>query len=1049
MATYFIDRPKLAWVVAIITMLLGLLALRALPVAQFPDLAAPAIEITATYPGADAQTLETTVTQIIEQQMNGLDGLRYIAAKSDASGTATITLTFEQGIKANDAQVQVQNKLQLATALLPPEVQRQGIKVDKAVNYVLLIISLVSADGTHNSTDLGDLLSSRVKDQISRVAGVGQLNLFGAQHAMRVWLDPLKMSALNLSVQDVRAAILAQNAQVSAGQIGARPVARGQSLNVTVGAQSRLTTPKEFERIVLRVNPDQSSVSLRDVARIELGGESYAIESRQDGKPAAALLVKLAPGANSLDTMAGIKARMGQLSQQFPSDVKVVYSFDTSVFVDRSIIKVIETIGEAFVLVFLVMFLFLQSWRATLIPAISVPVVLLGALAALYVTGFTINTLTLFGLVLAIGLLVDDTIVVVENVERLIQEQGMSPAQAARASMQEISGALIGIAVVLSAVFLPMAFFSGSTGVIYRQFSITIATTMLLSVLVALILTPALCASLLKPHNPEHTERRGFFGWFNRTFDRGRNRYDGAVRTVSRRWGRSLVLYGLLCAGLVFLFVRLPTGFLPDEDQGSLFALVSLPANASAEQTDALLERARQHIVRTESANVETVFTATGFSFSGQGENAGVMMLRLKDWEDRKGSDKSAAAIAGRINAAMAKDRAGSFFSFSQPAAPDLGQTTGFDLELMDEVGHGHAKLIAARNALIAAAANDPRLMAVRPNGIEDAPQLKIAVDTRRAAALGVAQADVNDTLASLFGSSYVNDFLDQGRVKKVFLQADEAFRRSPDDLQRIYVRGASGAMAPLSAFAKTSWAVGPMRLERYNGTPSVEILGAPGAGQTTGSAMTVMNDLATKLPAGFNVGWTAQSYEEALSSGRAPMLYTISILIVFLCLVALYESWSVPLAVILVLPCGIFGALLVAWLTGLANDIYFQVALITTVGVTAKNAILIVEFAEENMQAGKTAFDAVREAAEQRLRPILMTSLAFGFGVLPLAFSTGAGAAAQHAIGRGVIGGMLTGTFLTIFFVPVFFMLVQRVFGQKRSAPAVPASPHPSQEPI
>jgi hydrophobe/amphiphile efflux-1 (HAE1) family protein len=1021
-------------------MLLGLLALRALPVAQFPDLAAPAIEITATYPGADAQTVETTVTQIIEQQMNGLDGLRYITAKSDASGTATITLTFEQGIKANDAQVQVQNKLQLATALLPPEVQRQGIKVDKAVNYVLLIITLVSADGTHDSADLGDLLSSRVKDQISRVPGVGQLTLFGSQHAMRIWLDPLKMSALNLSVQDVRSAIVAQNAQVSAGQIGARPIAQGQSLNVTVGAQSRLKTPKEFERIILRVNPDQSSVVLNDIARIELGGESYAIQSRQDGQPAAALNVKLAPGANSLDTMAGIKARMGQLSQQFPSDVKVVYSFDTSVFVDRSIVKVIETIGEAFVLVFLVMFLFLQSWRATLIPAISVPVVLLGALAALYVTGFTINTLTLFGLVLAIGLLVDDTIVVVENVERLIQEEGMSPAAAARASMQEISGALIGIAVVLSAVFLPMAFFSGSTGVIYRQFSITIATTMLLSVMVALILTPALCASLLKPHNPEHAERKGFFGWFNRTFDRGRNRYDGAVRTVSRRWGRSLILYGLLCAGLVFLFARLPTGFLPDEDQGSLFALVSLPANASAEQTGALLERARQKIIRTEGANVENIFTATGFSFSGQGENAGVMMMKLKDWENRKGADNSAAAIAGRINAAMAEDRAGSFFSFSLPAAPDLGQTTGFDLELMDEVGHGHAKLIDARNALLAAAAKDPRLVAVRPNGIEDAPQLKIAVDTKRAAALGVAQADVNDTLASLFGSSYVNDFLDQGRVKKVFLQADEKFRRSPDDLHRIYVRGASGAMAPLSAFAKTSWSVGPMRLERYNGTPSVEILGAPGAGQTTGSAMAVMSELATKLPDGFNVGWTGQSFEERLSSGRAPMLYTISILIVFLCLVALYESWSVPLAVILVLPCGIFGALLVAWLTGLANDIYFQVALITTVGVTAKNAILIVEFAEENMQAGKTAFDAVREAAEQRLRPILMTSLAFGFGVLPLAFSTGAGAAAQHAIGRGVIGGMLTGTFLTIFFVPVFFMLVQRVFGQKPATTTPPA---------
>lgn len=1046
-AAYFIDRPKMAWVIAILTMLAGLLALRVLPVAQFPDLAAPAIEVTATYPGADAQTLETTVTQVIEQQMSGLDSLRYMSSKSDASGTATITLTFEQGMSANDAQVQVQNKLQLATALLPPEVQRQGLRVDKAINYVLLIVSLVSEDGSHDSIDLGDLLSSRVKDPVSRVPGVGQLTLFGAQHAMRIWLDPIKMEGLDLTVQDVRAAVEAQNAQVSAGQIGARPIAPGQALNVTVGVQSRLKTVSEFETIILRVNPDQSHVLLRDVARIELGGENYSIESRQDGQPAAALLIKLAPGANSLDTMEGIKQRMTELSAQFPPDVKVVYSFDSSVFVERSIAKVLWTIGEAFVLVFLVMFLFLQNWRATLIPAISVPVVLLGAFAALYATGFIINSLTLFGLVLAIGLLVDDTIVVVENVERLIQEEGLSPADAARESMREISGALIGIALVLSAVFLPMAFFGGSTGVIYRQFSITVATTMVLSVLVALILTPALCAGLLKPRSEGHDPRTGFFGGFNRLFDRSRTRYDGAVRSVTRRWVRSILVYVLVCAGLAMLFARLPTGFLPDEDQGSLFALVALPPNSSAEQTGAFLERACDHIQREEGENIRTVFTATGFSFSGLGENAGVMMLLLKDWNERKGAENSAQAIADRLNAAMAADRAGTFIAFSQPAAPDLGQTSGFAFQLMDEAGHGHQRLIEARNQLLAAAAKDPRLMAVRPNGIEDAPQLRIDVDTRRAAALGVAQADINDTLASLFGSSYVNDFVDQGRVKKVFLQADEHFRRSPTDLDRVYVRGASGAMAPLSAFARVDWGTGPMRLERYNGNASAEILGAPGPGSTTGTAMQAMEELAAGLPDGFNFAWTGLSFEERLSSGRAPVLYAISILIVFLCLAALYESWTVPLVVILILPCGVIGSLLVAFLTGLANDIYLQVALITTLGVTAKNAILIVEFAEDNMRAGKAAFEAVCDAAVLRLRPILMTSLAFGVGVLPLAFSSGAGAAAQHAIGRGLIGGMLTGTLLTIFFVPLFFVLVKRVFRPSAEAD-VPADPHPAASP-
>jgi len=1037
-ANYFIDRPKLAWVVAILTMLLGALALRVLPVAQFPDLAPPAIEITATYPGADAKTVEATVTQVIEQQMNGLDSLRYLSSKSDSSGTATITLTFEQGTEANDAQVQVQNKLQLATALLPPEVQRQGLRVDKAVNYVLLIVSLVSRDGRHDSLDIGDLLASRVKDPLSRVPGVGQVMLFGSQHAMRIWLDPVRMADLGLTVQDVRAAVEAQNAQVSAGQIGARPVAAGQALNVSVGAQSRLKTAEEFRNILLRVNRDQSSVKLGDVARVELGGESYAIESRQDGQPAAALQVKLAPGANSLDTMAAIKQRMTELSTSFPDDVSVVYSFDSSVFVERSISKVIQTIFEAFLLVFLVIYLFLQNWRATLIPAISIPVVLLGAFAALYAAGFIINTLTLFAMVLAIGLLVDDTIVVVENVERLIQEQRMTPAAAARESMREISGALIGIALVLSAVFLPMAFFGGSTGVIYRQFSITVATTMLLSVLVALILTPALCAGLLKPHASGTLASKGFFGWFNRSFERVRSHYEATVRTSTRRWVRSVLLYLAVCAVLVVLFARLPTGFLPEEDQGSLFALVSLPPNASAEETNAYLEAARTRIEETEGKHVRTIFTATGFSFSGLGENAGVMMILLEDWAAR-GKDADAQSIASRINATMAADRTGTFFAFSQPAAPDLGQTAGFDFQLTDAAGLGHARLIEARNQLLGAAARDPRLTAVRPNGIEDAPQLRIKVDTLRAASLGVAQADVNDALSSLFGSSYVNDFLDQGRVKKVFLQADQRYRQTPEDLQRIYVRGSSGSMAPLSSFAEVSWETGPMRLERYNGSSAAQILGAPAARGTTGTAMQAMEELALALPEGISYEWTGISFEERLSSGKAPLLYAISILVVFLCLTALYESWTVPLSVLLVLPCGIVGALLMAWMFGLANDIYLQVALITTLGVTAKNAILIVEFAEQAIASGRSAFEAACEAASLRLRPILMTSLAFGVGVVPLAFSNGAGSSAQQAIGRGLIGGMLSGTLLAIFFVPVLFVLVKRLFGERKEVLSLP----------
>ncbi|VVT20175.1 multidrug efflux system protein [Sphingomonas sp. EC-HK361] len=1035
MSRYFIDRPIFAWVIAIILMLAGVLAIRSLPIAQFPAIAPPAVSITATYPGADAQTLENTTTQIIEQQMKGIDNLRYFSSSSSSAGTVTVTLTFEQGTDPDIAQVQVQNKLQAATPLLPQEVQRQGLLVAKATQNFLMFVGLYSENGSHDGNDLADYIVSKLQDPLARVNGVGDTQTFGSQYAMRIWVDPLKLNNYALTIADITAAVTAQNAQVSAGQIGAQPAPKEQMLNATVSVESRLTTPEQFAAISLKSNPDGSIVRLGDVARVEIGAENYGFSSKWNGKPASGIGIKLAPGANALTTVEAVKARVNEIAKTFPSDVKVIYPYDTSPFVRLSIKQVIETLVEAVVLVFLVMFLFLQNFRATLIPTIAVPVVLLGTFAVLAIAGYSINTLTLFGMVLAIGLLVDDAIVVVENVERLIQTEHLSPKDAARKSMDEITGALVGIALVLSAVFLPMAFFGGSTGVIYRQFSITIVSAMVLSIMVALILTPALCAAILKPHDPDKTEGKGplarFFRWFNDKFERGQVRYEKGVRGTARSWKRSLVVYALIVIGMAFLFIRLPSGFLPDEDQGIMIALVQGPSGATTARTEKGLDTIRDHFLSQEGGNVQGVFTVNGFSFAGAGQNSGIAFIPLKNWEDRSGAANKAQAIAGRAMGAFSQFKDALIFAVVPPAVQELGNATGFDLQLVDTGGIGHAKLVEARNMMLGMAAQDKSLAGVRPNALDDAPQLKIEVDHDKARALGLDLSTVNSTISTAWGGAYVNDFIDRGRVKRVYIQADEPYRLAPEDIGNFFVRGATGTMAPFSSFANLSWSQAPVQLTRYNGQPAMELLGQPAPGVSSGAAMKAMEAIHEKLPPGTSLEWTGLSYEERLSGGQAPALYGLSLLIVFLCLAALYESWSVPVSVMLVVPLGILGALLAATLTGLNNDIYLQVGLITTIGVSAKNAILIVEFAEERMRDGMNAFDAAVEAAKLRLRPILMTSLAFVFGVFPLAISTGAGAGGQNAIGRAVVGGMLSATILAIFFVPMFFVVVLRIFGQ------------------
>ncbi|AIT79559.1 efflux RND transporter permease subunit [Novosphingobium pentaromativorans] len=1031
MSRYFIDRPIFAWVIAIVVMLAGLIALRTLPIAQFPTIAAPAVTISTAYPGADARTLESTTTQVIEQQMKGIDNLRYFSSTSDSSGNLTITMTFDQGTDPDIAQVQVQNKLAQATPLLPEDVQRSGLRVARAAKDFLMVLAVYSEDGSHDQVDIGDLISSKLQDPVSRVDGVGDTQLLGAPYAMRIWLDPYKMAGLKVTVSDVTAAIRAQNAQVSAGQVGSLPTAEGQALNATVTAQSRLQTPEQFRNILLRTDDKGATVRLADVARVEMGAENYSFVARFKGKEAAALGIKLAPGANALDTVEGVKAAVTQVAKQFPSDVKVEFPVDNSTFIQLSIEQVAHTLVEAIILVFVVMFLFLQNWRATLIPTIAVPVVLLGTLSILLVAGFTINTLTLFGMVLAIGLLVDDAIVVVENVERLIQTEGLSPKEAARKSMDEISGALVGVGLVLSAVFLPMAFFGGSTGVIFRQFSITIVSSMILSVMVALILTPALCATILQPSRADHGERGGFFGWFNRTFDRGVERYSNGLRRVERNWKRSLAVYGLIVVGMGLLFWRLPGGFLPEEDQGIMFAQAMMPSGSTMEETQRTVERMTDYFLNDEKDVVDSMLSIGGFGFAGQSQNVAIAFIKLRPWEERQGKGMDVASLSQRANVAFHKFGVGQIFAFAPPAVTELGNATGFDFELKDEAGLGHEALIAARNQLLGMAAQDKRLAMVRPNGIEDTAQLKLNVDKEAAGAFGLSIADINATLSTGFGGSYVDDFVDRGRVKRVYVQTDSQFRTKPESLGNLFVRGTSGEMAPLASFSSNEWSYGPSRLERYNGVSSVEILGSAGPGYSTGEAMQAMEELAAKLPPGIGYEWTGISYEEKLSGSQAPMLYALSLLVVFLCLAALYESWSVPIAVILVVPLGVVGALLAATFVGLDNGIYLQVGLITTIGVAAKNAILIVEFAEEKMREGLGAAEAALQAARLRLRPILMTSFAFIFGVLPLAISTGAGAGGQNAIGWAVVGGMLSATVLAIFLVPLFFFVVKRLFRQ------------------
>jgi len=1048
MARYFIDRPIFAYVLAVMVVIAGLLSLRTLPIAQFPAIAPPAVSITANYPGADAQTLENTTTQIIEQQMKGIDHLRYFSSSSSSAGSVTITLTFEQGTDPDIAQVQVQNKLQAATPLLPQEVQRQGIIVAKATQNFLLFVGLYSENGKHDADDLADIVASRIADPLSRVTGVGDTQIFGSQYAMRIWVDPIKLNNYALTMADVTNAVTAQNAQVSAGQIGAQPAPKEQMLNATVSVASRLTTPEQFAKIRLKTNTDGSIVRLGDVARVEIGAENYAFSAQWNGKPASGIGIKLAPGANALDTVVAVKARVNELAKQFPPDVKVIFPYDTSPFVRLSIEQVIETLVEAVVLVFLVMFLFLQNFRATLIPTIAVPVVLTGTFAVLAAFGYSINTLTLFGMVLAIGLLVDDAIVVVENVERLITTEHLSPKEAARKSMDEITGALIGIAAVLSAVFLPMAFFGGSTGVIYRQFSITIVSAMVLSVAVALILTPALCATILKPHDPNKGEGNGplarFFRWFNDRFDRGRDRYEKGARSTARRWGRSLIAYALIVAGMAFLFMRLPSGFLPDEDQGVMIALVQGPPGATSARTQKGLDLVRDHFLSDAGSAIRGVYTINGFSFAGQGQNSGIAFIPMKEWKDRPGAENKAQAIIGRAMGAFSRYSDGLIFAVIPPAVQELGNATGFDMQLVDEGGIGHERLLAARNQLLGMASQNKLLVGVRPNALDDAPQLKVNVDQDKAGALGLDLSTVNNTIATAWGGAYVNDFIDRGRVKRVYIQADSAYRMAPEDIGDLYVRGATGTMAPFTAFSTVAWHQGPMQLTRYNGQPSMEILGQAAPGVSSGAAIKAMEEMQAKLPPGTRLDWTGLSYEEQLSGGQAPALYGLSLLIVFLCLAALYESWSVPISVMLVVPLGVVGALLAALITGLNNDIYLQVGLITTIGVSAKNAILIVEFAEEKMREGLNAFDAAIEAAKLRLRPILMTSLAFIFGVFPLAIADGAGAGGQNAIGRAVVGGMLSATVLAIFFVPMFFVVVMRLFDRKKGEmPPGDAQPH------
>ena len=1035
MARFFIDRPIFAWVIAIVIMLAGALSIDKLPVSQYPPIAPPAIVINASYPGASAKTLEDSVTQIIEQKMTGIDNLLYMSSSSDSYGRASVTLTFNAGTNPDIAQVQVQNKLQLAMPSLPQIVQAQGVQVAKSSRNFLLIIGLVSEKNDQTQTDLTDYLVANMQDPLSRIPGVGEVTVFGSQYAMRIWLDPAKLVNYKLTTADVRAAIQAQNTQVSAGQLGGTPAVEGQQLNATISALGRLQTVEDFDSILLRTNAQGGNVYLRDVARTELGSDSYGVVARYNGKPAAGIAIRLAAGANALTTANAVKAKVDELSSYFPAGVKYVVPFDTTPFVKISIKEVVYTLIEAVILVFLVMWLFLQNIRATLIPTIAVPVVLLGTFGVLSLFGYSINTLTMFATVLAIGLLVDDAIVVVENVERIMSEEGLSPKEATRKSMDQIVGALIGIALVLSAVFVPMAFFGGSTGVIYRQFSVTIVSAMALSVLVAVILTPALCATLLKPlKQGEHFSENRFFRGFNRLFDRGQKGYVARVGKIIGQRTRYLVIYLLIVGVMGVMFAWMPTSFLPDEDQGILFTQIQLPAGATLERTLKVLDTVEDQFLNNEKEAADSLFTVAGFSFGGSGQNMGLGFVKLKPWEERKRPDLKVKAVVGRAMGAFSKIRDAMAFAFAPPAVVELGNAIGFDVQLQDRAALGHEALINARNMFLGMAMKDKRLVGVRPNGQDDMAEYKLDIDQAKANAQGVTMSEVNDMLSTAWGSSYVNDFIDRGRVKKVYLQGDAPYRMLPEDLNKWHVRNKNGEMVPFSSFASAHWSYGSPRLERYNGSSSVEIMGQGAPGVSTGEAMDAVAEIAGKLPPGIGYEWTGVSFEEKRSGAQAPALYAISLLVVFLCLAALYESWSVPFAVMLVVPLGVIGALLAAGGRGMTNDIYFQVGLLTTVGLSAKNAILIVEFAQAQIDRGVELSVAILTAVRLRLRPILMTSLAFGLGVLPLAIANGAGSGSQNAIGTGVLGGMISATVLGIFFVPVFFVAIRLFFKRKRA---------------
>lgn len=1038
MAKFFIDRPIFAWVVALIILLAGALAVRSLPIAQYPSIAPPSIAVTASYPGASAKVLEDAVTTVVEQEMNGLDGLLYIESTSESSGLASITLTFTPDTDPNIAQVQVQNRLKRVEARLPDEVRQRGVQVDKAVRNFLMFVTLSSTDGRLDDIALGNYMAASMLDTIRRVPGVGTADLFGSEYAMRIWLDPSKLTSYELTPSDVTQAIRAQNVQVTSGDLGALPAVKGQQLNATVLAQSRLSSPEQFGQILLRVNPNGSQVRIHDVATVELGGSDYVRRARVNGQPAAAIGIKTSPTANALATASALKATVAELAKSFPPGMQYDIPYDTSTFIKISIKGVVETLAEAVFLVFLVMYLFLQNIRATLIPTIVVPVALAGTFAAMLAFGFSINVLTLFGMVLAIGILVDDAIVVVENVERIMSEEGLSPRDATRKAMGQITNALIGITLVLTAVFIPMAFFGGSVGAIYRQFSLSLVSSMLFSVFLALTLTPALCATLLKPITPgQHTEKRGFFGWFNRMFNRNSRRYQNGIARILRKTGRMLLLYAAILIAVALLFLRMPSSFLPEEDQGYFITAIALPPGATTERTLNVVKKIESYYLGTEKA-IDKLVAIEGYSFSGSGQNGALTFARLKDWDKRDASEHVKAVI-GRAFGFFSTLKDAMAFAINPPPIPELGTSSGFDFRLQDRTGNGHEKLMEARNQLLGMAAHNPALVGVRPEGLEDTPQYQIDIDQQKASALGLSINNINDTLSIAFGSQYVNDFVRAGRVQRVIVQAHAQYRMLPQDINKLYVRNNEGKMVPFSAFSQAYWRNGSPRLERYNGFPSLKIVGNAAPGYSTGQAMHALETIAEQLPPGFGYAFSGQSFEERLSGQQAPLLFALSLLVVFLCLAALYESWSIPFAVMLVIPLGILGSLILATLTGLSNDVYFKVGLLAIIGLSAKNAILIIEFAKDLQAQGKDLISATLEAVHLRLRPIIMTSMAFILGVLPLALATGAGSSSQRAIGTGVVGGMITATVLAIFLVPVFFVVVRRIFPSKTiNAPSV-----------